>query len=220
MKETYKNIVEYLSDEKKEIDHDLHVLERTEGFADLSDRQKQIIRVTLAVQARANRESVTSTYQNLGMVDRVKRFLNNRNEDSRYCDSRTHITRWYCHGAIASLEEEEFSGDWPKDNPVHFFDAAYHNVNDELEVKKAIEFCGFPCVVHVNDDSNNNKGEETQYHSFLALGHNDSGEIVVWHKEGFDYPYQVTTVSEVFDQYGPRYHWGVRKLRSTNQNKG
>jgi len=214
MKETYKCIADYLSDEKEEINRDLQILEKTEGYSSLSVRQKQIIRVSLAVQARANREGVTNYCVNKGIIRRVRRFLNRTSEETRYQASGRHVIRWYCHGAIASLEGEDFEGEWPKDNPIEFFNASYFEVASEYDVKKAIEYYGFPSVVHVNEASDNLEGEDSQYHSFLALGHNEDGEIVVWHKEGFRYPYKVTTLHSVYEVYGPSYFWGVRKLKN------
>lgn len=219
MKETYKCVADYLSDEKEEICRDLETLEKTEGYSSLSDRQKQIIRVSLAIQARAEREGVTDSCVNWGVIRRVKRYFKRTSEETRYLASDRHIIRWYCHGAIASLEDERFEGEWPKDNPIDFFNASYFEVASEYDVKKAIEYYGFPSVVHVNEDSDNFEGEDSQYHSFLALGHNEDGEIVVWHKEGFRYPYKVTTLRSVFEDYGPSFFWGVRKLKNAATDK-
>lgn len=212
MKESLPGINQYQSIERQKIADDLTVLQNTEGYSLLSERQKQIIRVALYIQARSKRkDSIEETNKFMSLY---RTFLNVKKGQDIYRESRLHIEQWYCHGAIAALEAGCFAGEEPEDNPIDFFDAAYFAVNDEYDVKKAIEFFGFPCVVHVNEEKENFKGEDTQYHSFLALGHGEDNKIIVWDKQGFRCPYRVTTLSEVFEEYGPNYFWGVRKLRS------
>lgn len=204
---SHKN--EALAVEMERIKRDLAILEATEGFARLTPRQQQIIRTSLFLQARAERDMHPNHKNDPWYYDWFKR----SSHVPEYQESLSHVKHWYCHAAIASLESGQLSGDIPPEHPDSFFNAAYFVIHDIQELKQAISFFDFPTVVHVNSDSDNLIGEVSQYHSFLVLGYDQEKNIVVWEKEGFSYPYRITTLKQVYVEYNNFRYWGVRKLR-------
>jgi hypothetical protein len=207
-KYSYQN--EALTVEKEKFKRDLAILEATEGFARLAPRQRKIIRASLILQARAERDMDPNHKNDPWYYDWHKR----TGHRTRYRGSLEHIVQWDCHGAIACLESGKALGYEPPENPKEFFNADYFELANASEVEKAIETVGFPCVVHINEVLGNIAGEKTQWHSFLALGHDDRQSIVTWEKIGFYLPYRVARLNQVVDDYSANAHyWGFRKLR-------
>ncbi|EKD53188.1 MAG: hypothetical protein ACD_61C00120G0002 [uncultured bacterium] len=196
--------------EREKIKRDLAILEATEGFSLLTPRQRKIIRVSLLLQARAERDMDPYHKNDPWYYDWHKR----SGYSPKYQGSLQHIIQWDCHGAIASLESGQPLGYEPPENPKAFYDAEYFELTNAYQVAQAIESVGFPCVVHVNEVLGNIDGEKTQWHSFLALGHDEHKNIVTWEKTGFNLPYRVARLNQVVDDYSvTTYYWGFRKLR-------
>ena len=175
----------------------------------ITEKQREIIRVSLIVQARAERDMDPSHRNDPWHYDWHKR----RGLRPRYSGSLEHIKRWYCHASVAAIENQDLSSFRPQDCPKEFFDAAYLAIHQEFELKKAVEFFGFPCVVHVSTELGNSYGETTKFHTFLALGHGPEGQIVVWEKKRIQLPYRVISLSQVYGDYPHAHYWGFRKLR-------
>lgn len=199
-----------LENQRKMYQKDLSLLESTEGFPFLTEKQKKIIRVSLLIQARAERDLDPKHKNDPWYYDWFKF---KRDLKPAYRECQEHIKNWYCHSAVASLENGCLAGERPPEHPKEFFDANYFEVRCEYELERAINFIGYPAVVHANLEKDNFNGEDTQYHTFLALGHNAENNIVVWEKAGFDFPYRVTDLSTVYEDYRGLNYWGVRKLR-------
>src|SRR3989339_263798 len=208
-KYSHKNVE--LGQEREKIVCDFAILEATEGFAQLTEKQREIIRVSLIVQARAERDMDPSHKNDPWYYDWRKR----RGLRAKYQGSLEHIKQWYCHVAVAALENEDLSPTRPPNCKREFFDGAYLDIDQEFELRKAVEFFGYPCVVHVSTELGNSSGETTKFHTFLALGHGPKGEIVVWEKQRIGLPYRVVSLSQVYDDYSHAHFWGFRNLRSS-----
>lgn len=206
-KYTYKN--KELEAEREKYRSDIATLEATEGWSLLTDRQREIIRTTLYLQARAQRDMHPDHKNDPWYYDWFKK----ANWTPKYQASMAHILNWYCHVAVYALENCDLSAEYPPDCPLEFFDGAYFEVRQYYEITKAIEFFGFPSVVHVSDENGNLSGEDKKYHTFVAMGHGINGEIVVWEKIRQREPYRVTTLKQVHNDYSNILYWGVRKLR-------
>jgi hypothetical protein len=201
---------EALARERRSYWEAISLLESTEGFSILTAKQRQVIRVSLCLQDRSDRDDESTFTTKNWFLDFFRR---RESQVQKYTDSTEHIINWYCHAAIASLESGCLGGDEPPDHPLEFFDATYFEAHTEYELRQAVKFIGFPSVVHVNLDSDNVRGEDSQYHSFLVLGHDKNKNIIIWDKEGYGYPYRVTTLAQVYSEYDDFEYWGVRKLR-------
>ncbi|KKT29232.1 MAG: hypothetical protein UW41_C0010G0014 [Candidatus Collierbacteria bacterium GW2011_GWC2_44_18] len=200
-----------LDNEQARYKHDVAKLEATEGYALLSKDQRAIIRNTLILQIRAERDMDPLHRNDPWYYDWHKR----KGLRPRYKGSLEHVKHWYCHAAVAALETRDLSGTRPQNCKEDFFDGDYFQIDQEFELRKAVEFFGFPCIVHVSTELGNSRGETTKFHTFLALGHGPKDEIVVWEKQRIELPYRVVSLSQVYADYKHAHFWGFRKLRST-----
>ena len=195
MKESQQSVI---SEEQKKIQKDMEVVESTEGFFSLTERQKSIIKQSLYLQARAERAMKLDDY------------IKHKNKNSyNYVASRN------CHSAVFSLEKENLQGtsEEAKADP-DFFKAEYVSVKEISELKKQIEEFGFPCVLHIGTSSSQDPYGKA--HSSLVLGHNKEDEIILWEKESYEVrnPYHIITLDQIYDTYGDIFYYGLRKLRA------
>lgn len=196
-----------LEAEREKFRQDIELLESTEGYPLLTLKQRQIIKVSLYLQDRAER-----AMHPLHINDPYYHDWN-RAKTEPYKLSLDHINNWYCHTAVDGLEHKKISGARPQVCAKKFFDGKYFLVDDPLTLKEKIEAFGFPCVVHVGGENGNKNGEDGRLHTFLALGHDSEGGIVVWEKVKIRQPYRVTGLEQVYGNYGHGLFWGIRKLR-------
>lgn len=180
---------------------DIHDLEQTEGYAKLTPRQQQMIRVSLLVTERDDRRGNP--------------------------ESRKHIADHNCHGSIVGLERENFFNAEAEGLPEGFFNAKYSEINvptgKEIaeNLKGRIIEVGFPCVVHVSDNPKaltpgyviGSHEKARPAHSFLVLGEDRRGNTLIWDKEGFSRPYRIMTLRQVCEDNWDHTIWGVRSLR-------
>ena len=186
-----------ISEEQKKIQKDMEIVQATEGFSRLTEKQKSIIKQSLYLQARAERGRKE---WKLGDVRKYK-----NSED--YVDNRN------CHSAVFCLETENMqalSKDAKADSD--FFEAEYRPAKKIDELKKQIEEFGFPCALHISILRNSSPNK---VHSSLVLGHDKKNNIVLWEKKSYDVenPYQIVTLDEMYIEYGSEYFYGLRKLR-------
>ncbi len=189
---------------------EISVLESTEGWIELSDGQKEILRVTLYLQTRAQRDMDPDHKNDPWYYDWFRR---DKQYTPKYQESLKNIKRWCCHTAVQSLENVDLSGEYPKDPPINFFDADYTSIKSIDGLVEAVESIGFPAVVHISMKPKNKTGRAQQCHSFVIMGHNKSNNLIVWEKQDFHLPYRVTTLIDVYEQYRAIEFWGIRKLR-------
>jgi hypothetical protein len=128
---------------------------------------------------------------------------------------------WYCHAAVWAVEHEH-SPETVRPDLDHieesFYDGEYAQPQSVAQVREQILTAGFPAVVHIA------KAPPPltllQQHTFLALGQDTDGDIVVWEKEAEELPYRRTTLSENYAKYmdgkTPLF-WGVRRMRSAQR---
>ena len=180
-------------------------LSQTEGFAKLTKRQQKIIRSSLLI---------------------TRRWQNPEN-----LESKRHIDIHNCHGAIASLEEEHFFKERTDELSDGFFKAKYFNISGEKGGEIAEQLLakilptGYPAVVHtkisinfkgnsdIPDYDPSSEGRLKPDHSFLVLGPNKKGKVMVWDKEGFFDQYRAISLEDVCDQHRAYKGWGIRSLK-------
>jgi hypothetical protein len=189
----------------KKYKENIDTLASTEGFPKLNKRQQKIIRAFLAIQAR---------------VDRVRHpessfVFFHEGADNPYASSYKHVRDLNCHGAISILEGNPLLLDVAERVDVTFFNAKYQEVPTIETAKRLVEGYNFPCVVHVGTECGNPGRVEKMEHSCLVFGHGPTGDIIIWEKQGFSYPYRVTTLAVVYGFYGSGMFWGVRMLKSS-----
>lgn len=182
----------------------LVALESTEGYWLLTPKQRQIIRVSLFIQERAERGMHPSHKNDSWYYDWKK--------ENSYQKSLDHIGYWYCHAAVSGLEKEKYSGTCPPPCSHEFFNGQYFIASNVDQVSEVVEEFGFPCVVHIGGENGNFHGETNRYHTFLALGHDQDGKILIWEKIRKGEPYRIATLNDVFKSYGKDLFWGVRKI--------
>jgi hypothetical protein len=87
-------------------------------------------------------------------------------------------------------------------------------------VVSLVESIPYPCVLHLATDPKDTE-DRNYLHSCLVLGPDETGDIIVWEKEGYEYPYQLTSLSHLYACYtDERYKCfgGVRSLRTRDHN--
>ena len=178
---------------------DTEVLRATEGWLKLSPRQQKIIEHSLYGQARAE-----------------------RTDARQYKDSQNRTAEWYCHAAIWSLEHEHsLTVERPELDDIEepFYDGDYFKADSFDSLRDAIIKAGFPLVVHVAKVPP--PLTLLQSHTFLALGTDSEGDVVVWEKAAERFPFQRSTLSEIYGEYTTsdqkEYYWGIRPLRNEQQ---
>jgi hypothetical protein len=180
---------ESLSKERDDFWQEINILQNTEGFPCLTPKQQKIIICSLYLQ------------------DRSERDIHN------YVVSNHFLYENFCHKAIQALENNN-SLLQEEDLPADFFQADYYPIWNKSQAVQHIESLSFPTVVHIQRRLQTFIFEQPQ-HTFLALGHNKEGEIVIWEKEGLgDFPFRITNVEAELNYYGNDKFWGVRKLKN------
>lgn len=186
-----------LSQEK--LKGDLEILRATQGWSRLSPRQQKIIEHSLYIQTRAERTDAQG-----------------------YTDSQDRTVEWYCHAAIWSLEHEQsLTVEAPKFDTIEesFYEGDYFKVDSLHSLRGAIIKAGFPLVVHVAQVPP--PLTLLQAHTFLALGTDSKGDVVVWEKANERLPFQRSTLSEIYREHTTsdqkKYYWGIRPLRNEQQ---
>lgn len=194
-------------EEKKHIDRDLVRLQETSGFSKLTSRQQKIIKQSLYVQQREKREEP--------IFDHLR-------QEQKYSLSHQNIFNWYCHGTINNLEQERGLDTIPPVLPDDFFKTKFHRLQNQTELIDLLKKQGFPCVVHISL-SDKGLNDSSQSHTFLALGPDRSGEIIIWDKQGYNCPYRVITLSELTETEYPCHYkslyWGIRDLKSKHHSQ-
>lgn len=223
-----------ISEEHREINAEIFEIQNLEGFNKLSEYQKRLIQASLYIQARAERGTDYASQVAIVSPDRYPvevtsihderhlEFMHGRNfgpdpKERKYRLSQNAIANWYCHAAIAGLEYEEGLSVDPAEVPEDFFRADYYRVNSIQDVENIIDDSHYPSVVHImgSEPANYNEGYNTA-HSFLALGKNEEGKVIVWEKKGNKLPFRIVALDDLYAQYGSNHLWGARPLKNTN----
>ncbi|OGG50304.1 hypothetical protein A2763_01415 [Candidatus Kaiserbacteria bacterium RIFCSPHIGHO2_01_FULL_54_36] len=185
-----------LSQEK--LQGDIEALRATEGWTRLSPRQQKLIEHSLYLQTRAERPDA-----------------------EQYPESKERTAEWYCHAAIWSLEHEHsLTVDAPELDTIEepFYDGEYLKANSFDALRDALTKAGFPQVVHIAQAPP--PLTLLQSHTFLALGTDPTGDVVVWEKAAAQLPFQRSTLSKIYSEYTKdqkEYYWGIRPLRDGQQ---
>lgn len=201
------------------------------GYQALTADQQQMIRLSLAVQQRAERGSDEASARQIGEPrDGVSwmEFRANGNFDEwvdeqgeklprTYSRSQNHVYQWFCSAVVSALEKAEpiklESGSAEVLDRTFFEGFEYHdNIETEADLETFIELevnpAEMPLVLDVAG------AQFSGLHNALLLGRDQEGNVVVWEKIGFSKPYRLTTLKQIFAEYGPGLNWGVRPLRT------
>lgn len=201
--------------EKEERSKVIDRIKETEGFKLLTARQRKIIILSLYIQQRAQRNPVP-IYGGRNQISgfEAPRGIKCEPEGGCYQESQSHISEHYCHSVICNLEQGETIPALPVRPPREFFQADYKGVQNKDELIKIVEQCGFPCVVFIDGFAQIPRRSDapSPYHSFLALGHVQNGDILTWEKLRVGCPYRVTTLDEIYTYQSSSLFWGVRRL--------
>jgi hypothetical protein len=221
-----------LAAERERREQEVSLLESTEGWSKLTERQQRIIQQSLYAQARAERGTdqasasavespkthVTDKVRIIDEVDLERYYADDfgPNPDTRkYKASQNHIVNWFCHAAIANLESEAgLDVEAPQPHPEEFSKAEYKEIKSFEELASYAEEFGFPAVLHVR----NSESSYGLMHSSLVLGHNPEGQIFAWEKEGYRLPYRLISLKDLWQEFKGAKLWGLRKLRTTGTN--
>lgn len=207
-------------------------LESLEGYQALSEKQQQMIRVSLALQQRAERGSDAASARQIERLNGEVVITRRPDEPydhtwiddlgkklpRTYSNSQNRIDDWYCCAAVEAIEHaQDFSltsGSFDYSDSEFFEGIEYHqNIasSDDLEAFIALEIDqrSLPLVLDIGNDY-----FPSGVHSALVLGKDsETGEVTAWEKEAVGRPFRLVTLAEIFERYGPGFHWGVRPLR-------
>jgi hypothetical protein len=189
-------------------------LESLEGYKKLSPKQQQMMRLSLYIQDRSERPFARNK----------ARRLYGETFPGNYSKSHQHIWTWYCHPAVFYLENElplDYAPEGTASDggapaiaiektsyPPDFFDGFIEVPRNRIEDQ--VRETGFPAVIAVwMRDAKT--GGNNLYHSFVALGIRDDGQILAWEKEGALQPYGLVPLDRIKMNYmGDELVWGLR----------
>lgn len=198
-----------LAVERDQYQKTLEILRSLEGYQALTPKQQEVIRTSLYLQDRAERD-MPEGHKNDPWYYDWKKCIGLKPE---FKGSLEHIKYWNCHRAIASLESCKLSNPALPKHPISFFNADYYPISNQGELELHLIEHVFPAVVHVSDCDGNRYGEDQMFHSFLALGYLDTGDLIVWDKVDFKLPYRLAKLKDVYEHFRSIPFWGIRKLR-------
>ncbi len=193
-----------LSFKQEKLNEDIALFESMEGWKKLSRRQQRMIIASIYIQSRAERTIEMTNAQN---------------------KSTEHVMQWYCHAAVWNLEKEQsLLDDGPPLDSIEeeFFAGEYETPESLQAITQAIRKVGFPAVVHIAQELP--PLTLLQRHTFLALGVQADGDIIVWEKEWdrtesdpAKLPYRRNSLSRIYKEYKDVPYWGVRQLAASNK---
>lgn len=200
-----------LEEERKERQKTLELLNTLEGFQKLSPKQQQIIRVSLYLEDRTH-----------------------RTEGRKKCLKSLEVKRrWNCHLSALLLKYPDNKkilkdGELPEEiieeiNKTEYIES--ENPKKENIIRKINE-TGLPCIVVISKkefDYGTRQNRFSPVHSCVALGKDDSGNIILWQKLGFNGPFKISVLDRageddrfkgVYQTYSKRtesgeYYWGT-----------
>ncbi len=211
-------------DKRKEIEERLSKLS---GFLRLSDKQRQYILSSFYIQQRAERGTDRrSVAQIQSMPKEFNKFvpgdnkyinyrgdqaLEGQDETNKYKLSQLAIMNTNCHQAIEKLGEINGDGnatteDWKDFGPI----ASYEDL--DIQVRLLEENQDFPFAVQLWDTKLNGRHEPLLAHSMLLLGRDTFGDLIIWEKSGFNMPFQLNNLRNVFSAYSSHGIWKMRAL--------
>lgn len=180
-------------------------LDALEGFQRLSPTQQRMIKGSLYIRQRTDREPRKGTF----FEDLT---------DSSYALSKTHRNQFFCHGAVFYLENELPVAIKPAQVDPYQHEDQYQKIEQAQiyeNLHAAIATVGVPCVLRLNYKAEKPDAPR-QYealHTLIALGTDASGEMMIWEKTGYREPYRYTTLRKVQENsFSGFRNWTVRPL--------
>ena len=210
-------------DDKMRREKYLRILEDLSGYHKLTEKQRQYIRVSLAIQERAERggdpgsESYIQDMPDFAAPFAPKGVYMGLTEvpkgKSLYSQSQVHVMLNRCHDATAKVEElnpntREGTTDWFSVGPTHTFKDL-----EELILLAGESGIVPPAILRISRLENQGKDTEhaTLAHSTVLLGEKD-GEPIVWEKTGLNTPYRLARLRDVWQVYQSATRWEIRSI--------
>lgn len=134
----------------------------------------------------------------------------------RYARSQQFLTDINCHLSAYCVDNDIRLHSFPGSIPKPFFQSNYNILpfSIHLQARHFILRKDFPSIVQIANDG---LGQDV-LHSCIAIDETPDGtDILIWEKQGYYYPFRVTTLKTVFDWYtcdGHESFWAVRPLQT------
>lgn len=161
----------------------------TEGWNVLSNKQREMILMTLRCQTKANEKDP---------------------------ESQEFVERMFCHSAVRSLETGRFPNSKLDGIPLSdFFEAKFDTYRTVEGLSRFVNKLGFPVVAHVG---NYPRLPFLHTFLILGHDETDNLLVWGKKGLGLSDPFYVDTLQKEFEFFGPTKYWGVRKLKNTTSN--
>lgn len=221
-----RNFSEIHAEEQQARGEQRGILESLEGFARLSSKQRQFVLNSLYIQQRANRGTDPASATRIQERPEFEEFAPQgmyitgpspefidpelRETGARYYSSQAYVMNDYCFRAINELEAygagEVPDQNWHDAGPI----ASYEELKEFVDLVEKSEKP--PLVVDIWANEPNNNDPFSRVHTTLLLGENSNGELMVWEKAGFNMPFQVTSLEQIYHAYSKCRGWRMRPL--------
>ncbi len=202
----------------------IRLLEQLSGYAQLTEKQKQFILLSLYTQQRAERGTDAGSDARIQEVP--ERFSKSApkgvyiahpetvdtNESwERYKSSQFHVMSNYCHKTVRQLESY---GTDKKLGESTWYDVGTIESLSDLEsfISLAEQENKSPFVMEMWSGEPDDTKRERISHTTVLLGKSETGEWVCWEKSGFHIPYQIITLSALYGAYKEHTGWRLRSL--------
>ena len=203
--------------EQTERNEQFEKLEQLDGFNNLSEKQKQMIRMSLYVQQRAVRGTDEASAENIelnedGEANIDIKFSTREGGSSKYNSSQRHIYNWYCHAVVGSVEATKVIDPISYTNTPGVEGHVLTNKEDfDAFIELELNSRPLPAVLHLLD-----KG--VFVHSALILGKAGSGDYIAWEKLGYGLPYRIVSLEEIYNDYSAMQNeWVIRDFRAAEE---
>jgi hypothetical protein len=222
-----RNFSDIHEEERQDREQNQEKLGALSGFSRLSPKQRSFILNSLYIQQRADRGTDPASLSRIHKRLENESFAPNgtyitgpspqfidpelKESAGRYYSSQQFIMNEYCHKTVNQLEGygdgETAARSWYDAGPLE----SYEEVKEFVALVEKSD--SPPLVIEIwYDEPNPNKSGSYPYHTTLLLGQDSQGEFVVWEKSGFNMPFQLTSLEQIYNSYSKCRGWRMRPL--------
>jgi len=202
----------------------IRLLEQLSGYARLTEKQKQFILLSLYIQQRAERGTDTGSSARIqavpegftenapgGVYITHPKTVDMSESWERYKLSQLNVMSNYCHETARKLESYG-AGKKPEEST--WYDAGTIKSFSDLEqlIDLAEHDIASPFLLEMWNGEPDDPKREQVVHTTVLLGKNGTGDWMCWEKSGFHLPYQIITLSVLYDAYKEHTGWRLRTL--------
>lgn len=186
-------------DSVQKLESVLHLLTTSIGYRSLTEFQQNLLIEAL------KRQSELDTHHSSG----------DKRQSYKHIDAFNFVMSINCHGSAYCVENQIQFKNRPKPTPTSFFKSKYHILpySTHLQIFTSVLKKPFPSIVQISNDW---EGNDIQ-HSCIALGKTtDDKDILIWEKQGTLFPFRLTTLRTVFNDYTSEdleRYWAVHSLQ-------